>query len=58
MTKDYNRVIISDAEPICQVMKHETVAVPTNGITNGEQNQNGIGLATDLFKKKSYSDNT
>ncbi|XP_056276022.1 drebrin-like protein [Pseudoliparis swirei] len=39
---------VTDAEPICQVMKHETVAVPTNGITNGEQNQNGIERSLSL----------
>ncbi|XP_051279702.1 drebrin-like protein A isoform X1 [Dicentrarchus labrax] len=37
-------VIISDAGPICQEIKHETVILSTNGITNGEdtQEQNGI----------------
>lgn len=44
---------LSDAEPICQVIKHETVVLSTNGITNGEdiEEENGIGLATNHFKQ-------
>lgn len=46
-------VIVSDAVPICQEIKHETVVLSANGITNGEdtQEQNGIGLATNQFKQ-------
>lgn len=41
--KDEESAII-DAEPICQVIKHESVVPSTNGIPNGEdtQEQNGI----------------
>lgn len=41
-------VIVLGAEPICQEIKHETVVLSTNGMTNGEntQEQNGIGLTT------------
>lgn len=49
VTKDYNQVIISDAEPICQEIQHETVIVSTNGITNGEESENGTGSATNVF---------
>ncbi|XP_029296604.1 drebrin-like protein A [Cottoperca gobio] len=35
---------VTDAEPICQLIKHETVVLSSNGITNGEgtKEQNGI----------------
>ncbi|XP_026177991.1 drebrin-like protein [Mastacembelus armatus] len=35
---------VTDAEPVCQEIKHETVVLSTGGITNGEdaQEQNGI----------------
>lgn len=35
---------VTDAEPICQLIKHQTVVLSTNGIANGEdtQEQNGI----------------
>lgn len=48
MTESHNTFIISDAEPVCQEIKHETIVLSTNGITNGDdtQEQNGIGLAT------------
>ncbi|XP_068422977.1 drebrin-like protein A [Clinocottus analis] len=42
LSKKEKESTVTDAEPICQVMKHETVVVSTNGITNGEQHQNGI----------------
>ncbi|KAM6944029.1 uncharacterized protein PEZ65_001954 [Lycodopsis pacificus] len=42
LSKKEEESTVSDAEPICQVIKHETVVVSTNGITNGEQSQNGI----------------
>ncbi|KAM9360013.1 uncharacterized protein ABDE67_000646 isoform 2-T2 [Symphorus nematophorus] len=41
---DYNQVIVTDVEPICQEIKQETVVPSTNGLTNGEdtEEQNGI----------------
>ncbi|GAA6222200.1 drebrin-like protein [Lates japonicus] len=35
---------VTDAEPVCQEIKHETIVLSTNGITNGDdtQEQNGI----------------
>ncbi|KAM8886555.1 uncharacterized protein AB9W97_013591 isoform 3-T3 [Spinachia spinachia] len=32
---------VPDAEPICQEIRHEPVIPSTNGITNGEQSENG-----------------
>ncbi|XP_035494635.2 drebrin-like protein A [Scophthalmus maximus] len=36
---------VTDAEPVCQEIQHESVVLSTNGITNGvdTQKQNGIG---------------
>ncbi|XP_068560024.1 drebrin [Cebidichthys violaceus] len=48
LSKKEEESTVSDAEPICQVIKHETVVVSTNGITNGEQSQNGIERSLSL----------
>jgi len=47
----YNKVIISDAEPVCQNIKDETVVLSSNGITNGDVTEeiNGTGLVTSRF---------
>lgn len=44
LSKEEPTAAVTDAEPICQVIKHETVVLSANGITNGEdtQEQNGI----------------
>ncbi|XP_030273910.1 drebrin-like protein A isoform X2 [Sparus aurata] len=41
-------VIASDAEPICQEIKHETVVPSTNGMTNGEDTQEHNGIERSL----------
>ncbi|XP_073322258.1 uncharacterized protein [Pagrus major] len=41
-------VIVSDAEPICQEIKQETVVPSTNGITNGEDTQEHNGIERSL----------
>ncbi|XP_054466697.1 drebrin-like protein A [Anoplopoma fimbria] len=42
LSKEEEESAVNDDEPICQIIKHETVVASTNGITNGDQNQNGI----------------
>ncbi|KAF1389031.1 hypothetical protein PFLUV_G00069230 [Perca fluviatilis] len=39
---------VADAEPICQVIKHETVVLSTNGITNGEDTEEENGIERSL----------
>ncbi|XP_036955076.1 drebrin-like protein A isoform X2 [Acanthopagrus latus] len=41
-------VIVSDADPICQEMKHEAVVPSTNGMTNGEDTQEHNGIERSL----------
>ncbi|XP_040051913.2 uncharacterized protein LOC120830943 [Gasterosteus aculeatus] len=41
LSKKEEESTVTDAEPICQEIQHETVIVSTNGITNGEESENG-----------------
>ncbi|KAL6114356.1 uncharacterized protein ACO6RY_05140 [Pungitius sinensis] len=43
LSKKEEESTVTDAEPICQEIQHETVTASTNGITNGEPSENGTG---------------